>query len=61
MQMSLNLQAALLARAVAFDTYNGGCAVPFYVWDHFDKMDVLDQNDYYTIVKLLETISLVGA
>jgi hypothetical protein len=61
MQMSLNLQAALLARAVAFDSSNGGCAVPFYTWDHFDKMDLMDQDDYFTIVKLLETISFLGA
>lgn len=62
MQMSLNLQSALLARAVCWQTHadDADLAIPFYVYKSLDACDPLDQEDYWTIVNLLESIALVG-
>lgn len=60
MQMSLNLQAALLARAVDLTArYRDGA--PFYVWDSLDACDALDQDAFWIIVTLLESIAYIGS
>lgn len=58
MQMSLNLQAALLARAVFWNNYNTECV--FEPFDFLDKLDALEEQEFWLIVKTLESIAYLG-
>ena len=62
MQMSLNLQAALLARAVCWQAHadNADLAIPFYVYDTLDACDSLDQDSYWALVNFLEATAILG-
>lgn len=62
MQMSLNLQAALLARAVCWQAHADETleAMPFYLYDTLDACDSLDQNSYWALVNFLEAIAILG-
>ncbi len=54
MQLSLNLQAALLARAVFWDTYNPSPA--FEPFDFLERLDYLEEQEFWLIVRTLESL-----
>lgn len=57
MQMSLNLQAALLARAVYWSEDNDECA--FEPFDFINELDALEKQEFSAIVNTLESITLI--
>lgn len=58
MQMSLNLQAALLARAVFWNDYSPECV--FEPFDFLNELDALEEQEFWLIVKTLESIVYLG-
>ena len=58
MQLSLNLQAALLARAVFWDAYNPSPA--FEPFDFLERLDYLQEQEFWLIVQTLESFTFFG-
>jgi hypothetical protein len=56
MQLSLNLQAALLARAVFWSTYDPASFLePF---DFLERLDYLEEQEFWLIVRTVECFEL---
>ena len=57
MQMSLNLQAALLARAVFWNNYSPECV--FEPFDFLNKLDALEEQEFWRIVQTVESFAYI--